>query len=105
MGIEETASRLLKERLARLGDRTEKIEADLRKPGNRDWTERATELENDAVLELLNEAELSEMRDIRNALARIESGTYGVCENCGDSIGERRLEAVPIASVCIDCAE
>ena len=105
MGIEETASRLLKERLARLGDRTEKIEADLRKPGNRDWTERATELENDAVLELLNEAELSEMRDIRNALARIESGTYGVCERCGDSIGERRLEAVPIASVCIDCAE
>ena len=37
------------------------------------------------------------------ALDRIEAGTYGICDNCGQPIGEERLEAVPWTTQCIDC--
>lgn len=38
------------------------------------------------------------------ALKRIEDGTYGICTNCGRPISEERLEALPWAELCIDCA-
>jgi DnaK suppressor protein len=41
---------------------------------------------------------------IDSALANIEAGTYGVCENCGGEIPPARLEALPATSVCVDCA-
>ena len=37
------------------------------------------------------------------ALQRIEDGTYGKCVNCGAPIPEERLEAMPWATLCIDC--
>ena len=37
------------------------------------------------------------------ALARIETGTYGICERCGKPIAPERLEARPWAALCIDC--
>ena len=37
------------------------------------------------------------------ALARIDAGTYGTCERCGRPIGQERLEAIPYATLCIDC--
>jgi RNA polymerase-binding transcription factor len=37
------------------------------------------------------------------ALARIDAGTYGKCVNCGAQIPEERLEAMPWATLCIDC--
>ena len=37
------------------------------------------------------------------ALQRIEAGTYGKCVNCGAPIPEERLEAMPWATLCIDC--
>ena len=37
------------------------------------------------------------------ALARIEAGTFGTCERCGQPIAEARLEALPYATLCIDC--
>lgn len=40
---------------------------------------------------------------IDRALARIDEGTFGVCARCGQPIGEERLEAVPYATLCIDC--
>jgi DnaK suppressor protein len=41
--------------------------------------------------------------EIRAALKRIQEGEYGVCEACGDEVGERRLLARPTARHCIDC--
>ena len=38
------------------------------------------------------------------AIARVEAGTYGVCEVCGAGIGAARLEALPAARTCIRCA-
>ncbi len=37
------------------------------------------------------------------ALARIDAGTFGTCERCGQPIAEERLEALPYATLCIDC--
>ena len=38
-----------------------------------------------------------------SALARIENGGYGTCVNCGAQIAPERLEAMPWATLCIDC--
>jgi DnaK suppressor protein len=44
------------------------------------------------------------LQEIEDALAKLDTGTYGVCEQCGGSISEARLEAMPAARLCIDCA-
>ena len=43
------------------------------------------------------------VRLIDDALARIEAGTYGTCVSCGAQIPPERLEAMPWATLCIDC--
>jgi RNA polymerase-binding transcription factor len=43
------------------------------------------------------------LADVEAALARIDSGAYGVCESCGGPIGEARLEAMPDATLCVAC--
>jgi RNA polymerase-binding protein DksA len=43
------------------------------------------------------------LRAIDHALERIEQGTFGICETCGQPISEERLEAIPYATQCIDC--
>ena len=42
--------------------------------------------------------------DVDAALARFDDGTYGMCESCGSEIAEARLEAMPAARQCMDCA-
>lgn len=43
------------------------------------------------------------LEDVQAALARIEKGTYGKCDMCGNDIGAERLEAIPAARLCITC--
>jgi RNA polymerase-binding protein DksA len=43
------------------------------------------------------------LTEIDAALKRIANGTYGTCTNCGNQIPEERLEALPWATLCIDC--
>lgn len=45
------------------------------------------------------------LRKIELALERMEAGEYGLCEECGDDIGIRRLEARPVTTLCIRCKE
>jgi DnaK suppressor protein len=40
---------------------------------------------------------------IEEALERVEDGSFGVCEACGEEIGIKRLEARPVTTLCIDC--
>jgi len=40
---------------------------------------------------------------IQEALDRIEDGSFGVCETCGEEISQKRLEARPVTTQCIDC--
>ena len=51
------------------------------------------------------EQESKRLRDVQAALERIEQGIYGVCLNCEEEIRPKRLNAVPWASLCIDCQE
>jgi RNA polymerase-binding protein DksA len=95
----------LERRLAGMTARLSKIQGHLHEPGDRDWQERATEIENDEVLERLDEAERREIQEIRTALERIDSGRYGECASCGQPIPEARLEALPYTSRCIGCAD
>jgi DnaK suppressor protein len=44
------------------------------------------------------------LADVAAALERLDAGTYGVCENCGEPIARARLEARPYARTCISCA-
>jgi RNA polymerase-binding protein DksA len=53
----------------------------------------------------LTSAELRLLESTRAALERIDAGGYGVCEDCSESIGVRRLLAMPDARRCIDCQE
>lgn len=48
---------------------------------------------------------IKKVNDIKNALQRIEQGTFGYCEDCGEKIGEKRLKVKPDATMCISCAE
>lgn len=53
----------------------------------------------------LSDGERGVLMMIEEAFNRMKEGTYGVCTNCGATIGERRLQAVPWTPFCIDCAE
>lgn len=44
------------------------------------------------------------LTEIDAALAKVEAGTYGTCDSCGGPIGEARLEAMPMARLCMECA-
>lgn len=47
---------------------------------------------------------LETLREVDDALAKFEAGTYGKCESCGEQVGENRLEAMPSARFCMTCA-
>ncbi|MDH3344995.1 MAG: RNA polymerase-binding protein DksA [Desulfobacteraceae bacterium] len=68
-----------------------------------DPTDRAS-LESDRNFMLrIRDRENKLIKKIRNALNRIENGTFGVCEECGENISIKRLKARPVTTQCIDC--
>ncbi|REK20553.1 MAG: hypothetical protein DWQ40_05310 [Actinobacteria bacterium] len=70
-------------------------------PGNAEAGSMKSELEKELSIEL----NLIDLRSkVDNALARIEDGTYGTCERCGEAIPVARLDALPYTTLCVDCA-
>ena len=63
----------------------------------------ATETVDREIGNTLEEHDERLLAEIDAALRRIEDGTYGKCVNCGAPIPEERLEAMPWATLCIDC--
>jgi DnaK suppressor protein len=53
----------------------------------------------------LSDGERNLLMLIDEAFTRMKDGAYGVCTNCGVTIGEKRLQAVPWTPFCIDCQE
>ena len=47
----------------------------------------------------------SNLREVERAQAKMDAGTYGLCERCGNPIGSERLEAIPWARLCITCKQ
>jgi DnaK suppressor protein len=61
-------------------------------------------MESDRSFELrLRGREQLLLDKINQAIARIDSGTYGICAGCEEDIGIKRLEARPVATYCINC--
>jgi DnaK suppressor protein len=100
---QQTAA-VLRRRLAELTGRIERLEEDLRQPLDADFAEQATTMEGAEASQALEESSRAEVAQIAAALARIDEGTYGVCATCGEDIAEARLEALPYAVQCIECA-
>lgn len=68
-----------------------------------DPTDRAS-LEADRNFMLrIRDREHKLIKKIRSALERIENGTFGICETCGEDISIQRLKARPVTTQCIDC--
>ncbi|MCD6451438.1 MAG: TraR/DksA family transcriptional regulator [Acidobacteria bacterium] len=84
---------------------------------NRDYTKETPDdgirdLADQAALEYereflfaLSDADRRLLRLIKEALERIAKGTYGYCQECGERISKKRLDAVPWARHCIKCQE
>ena len=81
-------------------------ESKMRKSGPvaQDFEEQALENQNDEIIDLLGQQERREVLQINQALDRLNEGTYGICSECGEDIEEKRLQAVPETSLCLDCA-
>ena len=68
-----------------------------------DPADRAT-LESDRNFTLrIRDRERKLIGKIKEALERIDTGTYGFCESCGEEISEARLKARPVTTLCIEC--
>jgi DnaK suppressor protein len=95
----------LKERLNTLSEQIQQLEGNLEeKPeyglGKGDPLVTRWEL-NQALLKRLRRR----VSSVRDALARIEQGTYGVCERCGGAIDPERMAVLPDTRLCIGCAQ
>lgn len=93
----------------------EEIRADLARSEDERYASVAAEVGDagdDALADLimdLNLAEtnrdIDELQELRAALKRIDTGTYGICVDCGEPIARERLEAHPAAARCLECQE
>lgn len=64
----------------------------------------STSFERDQELTVLS-SERDKLQQIDHALERIDDGTYGVCEVCGEPVGKMRLMAFPRATLCVTCKQ
>ena len=65
----------------------------------------ATISHNKELLYNLHESDFQRLKSIQEALKRMDRGEYGECIRCGEDINEKRLMAVPWATLCINCQE
>ena len=109
-----TSNKLLRARLEdeqrRLIDEMEQLQANVSSTDERREGSPFGKREEEAteVLELEKRLALEkrirgQLADIEHALVKFEEGTYGLCDSCGKKIDPARLEALPQASLCLDC--
>lgn len=99
---------LLNARRQELAERLQRITRDRSRetqPLSPDFSDQATQRENDEVLDRLDESTRGELKQIEHAIAHLDRGLYGFCEHCGERIEPARLLALPQATVCFDCAD
>ncbi|HSH41030.1 MAG TPA: TraR/DksA family transcriptional regulator [Arenicellales bacterium] len=105
--MQDIRQRLLKKR-DELEQRLEGITRDVRhedNPLSGDWEEQAVQRESDEVLDALGNETRRELELIRQALARMDSGEYPYCAECGEEINRARLESLPYTQLCVKCAQ
>ena len=70
-----------------------------------DPTDRASWESDRNFLLRIRDRERKLILKIREALDKIEEGTFGICERCGDEISDKRLEVRPVTTLCIKCKQ
>lgn len=103
--IEKLRQLLLKKREEVLGASRHNLEAaqEFGTDGVPDIADEGSVAYNRMVLVSLSETEKKQIVEIDDALARIKNGSYGTCQNCGETIGDKRLNVKPDAVFCIKC--
>ncbi|MCS6875226.1 MAG: TraR/DksA family transcriptional regulator [Aquificaceae bacterium] len=99
--MEEKAKLL--ERFRKKEDTQARIEEEVKEPGDLEDIGQMTYTQE--LLDTLSSREIFIIKEIDHALSKIHSGTYGLCEYCGDDIPFERLMAIPWARYHAHCAE
>jgi len=96
---------LLKEREQIVGEVKQIVESskEMGQDGIQDIGDEAANIYNKQVLLSLNENERMRLQEVDESLDRMENRTYGICEECGELIGLKRLEVRPVAKYCVPC--
>ncbi|MEA2648641.1 MAG: DnaK suppressor protein [Candidatus Binataceae bacterium] len=82
-----------------------KAEREGNKDEGMDTYDLASEERDREINFILSDRERVKIKQIDDALLRLEDGSYGVCESCGLEIAEERLEAMPFTRLCRDCQQ
>lgn len=82
-----------------------KAERESNKDEGMDTYDLASEERDREINFILSDRERVKIRQIDDALGRIDDGSYGVCESCGLEIAEERLQAMPFTRLCRDCQQ
>src|SRR5919106_6146490 len=105
--LREFSDQLQKQRRALIKEAAENDQAlrSISETREAELEEEAQQERDSRVLEQLDEQQGRRLRDVDDAIARIEAGTYGHCANCHNPIGEQRLRSTPTTTLCRECAE
>lgn len=101
--IDEERGRLERQ-LAETLNELAQIQVRLEERGDYSLGEGDPAIHNWEVNLALHQRMRDKVESLRMALRRIEDGTYGICRRCGARIDRARLEIVPEAALCIECA-
>ena len=82
-----------------------KAEREGNKDEGMDTYDLASEERDREINFILSDRERVKIKQIDDALDRLDQGTYGVCESCGLEIAEERLQAMPFTRLCRDCQQ
>ncbi len=86
-----------------LSSRLIKLIHDRSRSHSADYSEQAVERENDEVIDQLENDTRTELAQVKKAMKRIHNEEYTVCTICGGEISEKRLNAIPYTTICIEC--
>jgi len=104
----EKYRRLLEEKKTTLSSdlaKTRSAEEETTEESTQDIADKAVSSYTREFLYSLTDGERSTLLQIDDAINRIDDVTYGMCINCGQTIAEKRLTAVPWTPYCVDCQE
>jgi DnaK suppressor protein len=82
-----------------------KAEREGNKDEGMDTYDLASEERDREINFILSDRERVKIKQIDDALVRLEDGSYGMCESCGLEVAEERLEAMPFTRLCRDCQQ
>jgi DnaK suppressor protein len=104
-GIERLKRFLLEKREEIIGDvmHIRASSQEMGRDGIQDTADEASNLYNQQILLSLSESQRKTLREVDEALDRIDEGTYGVCDDCGNPVAPKRLFIKPFAKYCVRC--